>query len=404
MTGNALEGLKVLEFCQVVSGPYCTKLMADMGAEVIKIETPRSGDNARRRPPFPGDVPGREKSGLFLYLNTNKLGVTLDPARASGKRIFEQLVKDADVLVEDRPVGEMEKLGLGYDSLKEINPGLIMMSVTPYGRSGPYKDYKAYQLNIGHVSGQAYMLPLPSPNLERPPVKVGGHTSDFDPGLVAVVAILAAVYWKRISGKGQFIEMSKQEALISMQRVESVTWANDQVIMSRGGSVQGRMPGGVMPCKDGYIVSVTPEEHQWNSLMELLGNPDWSKQDMCKDPYSRSEHAEEITELISQWMLQHTKEEIYKKGQALSCPIAPLHSAEDMFHSRQLNERGFFVDVEHPVLGKTKIPSAAYHFSKTPWSLERSAPLLGEHNHEIYCKRLGYPKEDLVRLRNAGII
>jgi len=269
---RALDGVTVLEYCSMVSGPYCTKTMADLGAEVIKIEPPVDGDPARRMPPFPEDKPHPEKSGLFLYLNTNKQGITLDSETPEGKQIFLELAKRADILVEDQRPGHMEQMGLGYKDLRAINKGLIVISITPFGLTGPYRDYKGRALNMSHASGQAYLLPLLSPNADRPPVKVGGHTSDYDPGLVAVVAVLAALYWKGISGRGQHIDMSKQEALISMQRVESVTYANDEVVMTRTGN-KTRMPGGILPCKDGHIVVITPEEHQWNALMTLIGRP-----------------------------------------------------------------------------------------------------------------------------------
>jgi len=403
MNKAALEGVKILEYCKTISGAYTTKLMVDLGAEVIKIETPESGDEARKRGPFPGDVPDPEKSGLFLYLNINKLGITLDPRKPKGAEIFKKLVRDVDILVEDGTPGELEALALGYETLKDLNPGLIMASITPFGRSGPYRDYKAYQLNIAHASGQACLLPLPSPNLDRPPVKPGGNASDYDPAMVASVAIMAALFWKGITGKGQFIEISKLEALMSMQRVESVTFANDGVIMNRTGTANP-MPGGVMPCKDGYVVSVSPEDHQWNALMELLGNPEWSKKDWCKDSIVRTTHAAELTLLIMDWMKDRTKEEIFRKGQALSCPISPLHSSEDMVKSEQLQARGFFVEMDHPAIGKLKFPSSPYRFSETPWQLNRMAPKLGEHNEEIFGGRLGTAREELVKLKEAGII
>jgi crotonobetainyl-CoA:carnitine CoA-transferase CaiB-like acyl-CoA transferase len=377
--------------------------MADLGAEVTKIEPPGTGDEARQMPPFPADRPDPEKSGLFLYLNTNKKGITLNIGKQEGKKIFQDLAREADVLVEDRPFGEMEQLGLGYDDLKEINPGLIMASLTPFGRTGPCKDYKAHQLNTAHASGQAFLLPLLSPHQKRPPVKVGGNTSDYDPGLVVVVAVLAALYWKGVSGRGQFIELSKQEALISMQRVESVTYANDQIVMTRTGG-QNRMPGGVLPCKDGYIVIITPEEHQWKALMALLGNPEWSKQSWCKDREARSKNASKINALLSRWTIAHTKEEIFKKGQALSCPVSPCQSAEDLFKSEQLAARKFFVELEHPELGPIKFPTSPYRFSESPWLFKQWAPLLGESNEAVYCGRLGYTKEQLEKLKHHGVI
>jgi len=400
---RALDGVTVLEYCSMVSGPYCTKTMADLGAEVIKIEPPVDGDPARRMPPFPEDKPHPEKSGLFLYLNTNKQGITLDSETPEGKQIFLELAKRADILVEDQRPGHMEQMGLGYKDLRAINKGLIVISITPFGLTGPYRDYKGRALNMSHASGQAYLLPLLSPNADRPPVKVGGHTSDYDPGLVAVVAVLAALYWKGISGRGQHIDMSKQEALISMQRVESVTYANDEVVMTRTGN-KTRMPGGILPCKDGHIVVITPEDHQWNALITLIGNPEWSKEPWCRDLGARAQHADAINKLLTEWTIQHTKEEIFRKGQALSCPVSPIRSAKDLMNSEQLKDRGFFAEITHPILGPLKMPTSASRFAESPWQFERPAPLLGEANGEIYCERLGHKKEEVEMLKTKGVI
>jgi crotonobetainyl-CoA:carnitine CoA-transferase CaiB-like acyl-CoA transferase len=403
MTPQALTGMKVLEYDNMVSGPYCAKLLADMGAEVWKIEPPGTGDDSRRRGPFPGDVPHPEKSGLFLYLNSNKKGITLDPYRGEGKRIFEKLVAAADILIEDRPPGEMEAAGLGYEDLKKIHPGLIHLSITPYGESGPFKDYKAYQLNTVHASGQGYLLPIVALDMERPPVKVGGHSSGFDVGLVAVVAVTAAYYHKLLTGEGQHIELSKQEALMSMQRVESVTYANDGVVITRGGDKARKMPGGILPCKDGYVVAVTPEEHQWRALVRLIGDPDWAKEPWCADIRARSENADLINQKIMEWTMQHTREEIFHRGQALSCPITPVNTAEDIARSEQFKARNFFVEMDHPAVGKISFPTASFRFSKTPWQLRRPAPLLGQDNEEL-LGALGYDEKALRELKIQGII
>jgi len=400
---RALDGVTVLEYSSMVSGPYCTKIMADLGAGVIKIESPEDGDPARRMPPFPGDKSHPEKSGLFFYLNTNKQGITLDLETLEGKEIFLELVKTADILVEDSPPGHMDQVGLGYRDLSTINKGLIVMSITPFGLTGPYRHYKGHALNISHASGQAYLLPLISPHSDRPPVKAGGNTSDYDPGLVAVVAVLAALYRKGVSGRGQHIDMSKQEALISMQRVESVTYANAGIVMTRTGN-KTRMPGGVLPCKDGHIVLITPEEHQWNAFMTLIGNPEWSREPWCRDMMARSQNVDAINKLLTEWTTRHTTEEIFRKGQALSCPVSPCRSAEDLIRSEQLKTRGFFADVNHSILGPLKMPTTASRFSESPWRFGRPAPLLGESNEEIYCDRLGYKKEELEKLKSEGVI
>jgi crotonobetainyl-CoA:carnitine CoA-transferase CaiB-like acyl-CoA transferase len=404
MAFKALEGVRVLEYCSTNSGPYCTKLMADLGAEVIHLEPPRTGDEARRSPPFPRDVPHPEKSGLFLFLNTNKLGITLDPQLPQGKKLFEQLVRDVDVLVEDWPSKQMEHIGLGYDDLRQLNPGLIMASITPFGRSGPYEDYRAHALNISQVSGQGYLLPLPSPHLERAPTMVGGSCTDYDSGQTAAVAILSALYSRGITGKGQLLEVSKQEALLSYQKVEAVVFANTGETSTRRGPKTERLITMMFPCKDGHVVSVTPLEHQWEALMKLVGNTDRSARGLSRDAAHRAENPEAVLELIGNWMNKHTKEEIWRKAQALSCPITPMSSAEDVVRSEQMNARGFFEEVEHPEAGRMKMPTRPYHFSKTPCVLERAAPLLGEHNETIYCERLGYDTNELRKLEKAGAI
>ncbi|GAF88197.1 unnamed protein product, partial [marine sediment metagenome] len=255
MATKALEGVRVLEYCTTNSGPYCTKLMADLGAEVIHLEPPGTGDDARRSPPFPRDVPHPEKSGLFLFLNSNKLGITLDPQLPQGRKIFEQLVSDVDVLVEDCPPKQMERMGLGYDDLRQLNPGLIMASITPFGRNGPYQDYGAHALNISQVSGQGYLLPLPSPHLERAPTMVAGGCTDYDSGQTAAVAILSALYSRGTTGKGQFIEVSKQETLLSYQKVEAVIFANTGETSSRKGPKTEHLITMLFRCKDGHVIS-----------------------------------------------------------------------------------------------------------------------------------------------------
>jgi crotonobetainyl-CoA:carnitine CoA-transferase CaiB-like acyl-CoA transferase len=404
MAFKALEGVRVLEYCGTQSGPYCTKLMADLGAEVIHVEPPKTGDDARRSPPFPGDVSHPEKSGLFLSLNTNKLGITLNPQLPRGKKIFERLVRDVDVLVEDRPPGQMEEMGLGYDDLRALHPGLIMASITPFGRSGPFKDYRAYPLNIAHVSGQGYVLPLPSPDLERAPTMIGGDCTEYDPGQTAAVAILSALYSRGMTGRGQLIEVSQQEAVLSMQRVEAVIFANGGEVSTREGPRTEWLITMMFRCKDGHVVMVTPLDHQWEALMKLIGNTEWFERRSSEGPEGRAEDPQAMIDLIGSWMKKHTREEICSEAQALSCPISPVNSSEDVVHSEQMNARGIFAEMEHPVAGRMKIPAAPYQFSKTPWMLERAAPLLGEHNERIYCERLGFDGEELRALENAGVI
>ncbi len=404
MAESALAGIKVLEFCQMVAGPYCTKLMADLGAEVVKIEKPGWGDEARSRPPFFHDVPDPETSGLFLYLNTNKLGVTLNVESETGRKIFKELVKEIDILVEDNPPGVMKKQGLDYEVLKELNSGLIMTSITPFGQTGPYRNYKAYPLNAFQSGGEGYLTPSGVENIGRPPLKAGSFLEEYDSGLSAAIATMGALYWKKSSGLGQFIDISKQESAMSLNRMDVIVrYANERKLLTR--AQQGVPYGGILPCKDNdYTVFVTWQERQWERVVSMMDNPAWAEDERFKDHGGRFKHGELLNAFLVEWLVNYTKEELYHMGQANGVPFGMVNTAKDLLDSEHLKERGFFVEIDHPRMGKVKYPSAPHKFSETPWRVNRPAPLLGEHNGEIYCGRLGYSKEELVKLREAGVI
>lgn len=401
MVEQVFHGLKVLEYCNLVTGPYCAKLLADLGAEVIKIEEPGTGDKARRKGPFLNDTPHSERSGLFLYLNTNKLSITLNPRTRSGKKIFEELLKGADILIENYPPETMKELELEYENVKEINPSIIMTSVSPFGQTGPHRDYKAHNLNMYFGSGLAYQ-PRYS-NEDRGPVKAGRFLGDYACGLTAAVATLGALFARGRTGLGQHIDISEQEALVALQRVTAVVYPN-QGISDFSLSRLSRAMGGLMQCKDGYVIVTNAEEHQWHSFVKLLGEPEWAKDPKLENTFSRALNYYKIEPLVSEWMMKHTKEEIYHRGQELSCPVAMVNSTDEIVNSEQMKARDFFVEIDHKEAGRLKYPQAPYRFSKTPWIASRPAPMLGEHNEEVYCKRLDYTKDDLVRLCEAGVI
>jgi CoA:oxalate CoA-transferase len=400
MAETALDGLKVLEYCQMISGPYCGKLLADLGAEVIKVEEPPAGDPARTRGPFPGDVPHPEKSGLFLYLNTNKLGITLNPRTTSGRQVFQRLAEQADILIEDQPPGEMADLGLDYASLSAINPRLIFTSITPFGQTGPYRDYKSYHLNLYHASGHSsFFYVAPKERRKEPPVVAGGEVADYDGGLAAAVASLAALFARLTTGQGQHIDISKFEALLALERVVVARFANTPEPPPWPGMV-----GGLLPSGDEHVVITAVQNHQWQGLMELMGNPAWAQDENCRDETTRSQHRDDIQPLLEEWMAQHPKEELYHKGQSFGVPIGPVRTVAEIASWPQARQRGFFAQLDHPQAGRLEYPTAAYKMSETPWRGERAAPLLGEHNQQVYCGRLGYSKEQLARMAADGTI
>jgi CoA:oxalate CoA-transferase len=399
MTETALAGLRVVELCGMIAGPYCTKLLADLGAEVLKVEEPARGDPARRVGPFPQDIPHPERSGLFLYLNTNKLGITLDVATASGQRLLRELLREADILVEDLLPSRAEALGLSYEALAAAYPELVVTSVTPFGSFGPYRDWQAYHLNLYHGSGHSSFIYQDPREAAKGPVVGGGYIGEYDAGLAAALAALAAVLARPKTGRGQQVEVSKQEALVALERVDIARFANDPTPIKRPGMV-----GGLVPCRDGYVVITAVQNQQWQGLVEIMGNPAWAQEEICRDEISRSQHRDELQPHIEEWAAHYTGEEIYRRGQEANVPVGPVRTAADVMAWEQARQRGFFADIEHPEAGRLEYLTAAYQFSETPWRAERPAPLLGEHNDEIYCGRLGYSRRDLVRLSAAGVI
>ena len=402
MAEQALARMRVLEWCNMAAGPYCTKLLADLGAEVIKVEPPCGGDGSRRQGPFLADIPDSEKSGLFLFLNTSKLGITLDVASPGGKRIFLELLKQADILVMDAQQRQVKKLGLDYTTLRELNRGLILTSITPFGLTGPYKNYKSYPLNTFNAGGEAYMTPAGTPFLDRPPLKLANYASEIMCGISSAGAALCAYFSRLRTGEGQLIDMSKQEALLFLNIDAILRYPHYGAITSR--LTRGMPVGGIFRCKDGYIAFSPMRREHWAAFFEILQGPESRKDERLTDLNYLEEHRLELREIAQKFLMRRTKEEIYASPLARECPLGPCYNIEEVVNSPQMQSRGFFVEIDHPVAGKLKYPSAPYKFSETPWKVQHPAPMLGEHNEDVYCRRLGYSKHDLVMLREAGVI
>ncbi len=331
MSDGALSDLTVLEYGDFVSGPFCTKLMADLGADVIKIETPTSGDAARQTGPFPGDIPHPEKSGLFLYLNTNKRSVTLDPRTSTGARIFKELVKTADILVENMPPSTMADLGLDYESLCRINPRLIMTSITPFGQFGPYSHREANDLICCHMSGLPFHTPiggLDSP--DRPPLKPGGRQSEFIAGSTAAAATMLAVIARKTLGIGQHLDVSQQESIASFLRhqVAFCTYDPEEEVNLRQFDGAARLPR-ILPCRDGFVVNRCREEHQWEALLTLAAGDGWKEDRRVSGAMDGefdlasllTEPSETVQPVIAEWTMQRTRDEVTAAAQSKGLPI-----------------------------------------------------------------------------------
>lgn len=405
MNKGLLSGLKAVEYSQFISGPYCGKLLADLGAEVIKIEEPGLGDMARSWGPFPQDVPHPEKSGLFLLLNTNKLGVTLNLTTAMGLKIFKELVKKVDILVESNSSREMKQLGIDYESLHKLNPGLVVTSITPFGQTGPYHDYKGCGLITYSTSGQAYANPAEGvDNVEqKPPLKAPVHVDEFLTGLSGAVSTMSAVIARKTSGQGQHVDLSQQEALVSEMRSDLAAYARGEYPLTRQKGKKWHWAQ-TYRCKNGQIALGALSDVFWPRLTKIMGDPDWTKEEWCVDVPARTKNMGKVTQKIAEWMSEHTTEEVNQAAIAVRLPCSPVRTVKELVNDEQLATRDFFVEIDHPETGKLKYPGAPYKLSATPWVVRRPAPLLGEHNEQVYCQMLGYTRQDLVKMRQAGVI
>jgi crotonobetainyl-CoA:carnitine CoA-transferase CaiB-like acyl-CoA transferase len=403
MALEELSDLKVVEFADLVSGPYCGKIFADLGAEVIKVEAPGLGDLARRMTPFAQDRPGIERSGLFAYLNMNKLSVTLDVKTVRGKSLFHELIKGADILIENHPPQEMTSLGLTYETLEKINPRLIMTSITPFGQTGPHRDYKAYELTTYHGCGYGFISTICITEPVMPPVKAGGRQSEFGAALAASVATMGAVHARDHIGAGQYIDVSIQEVMAGQYESSIQHWTLTQNLL--GGLtnpiIQPMIP---LECKDGWVFLMCVEDFQYDRLVEIMGNPEWAESELFQDRFIRAEYADALVPLLNDWTMQHTKDEVFKMCQSARIPIGPAYTSKEVVESEHLDVRDYFVEIDHPETGEAKYPGPPYRFHHTASRNDRHAPLLGEHNEEIYGRRLGYTKDDLIRMKQTDII
>ena len=394
-----LADVTVLELGHAISAPYCTKLLADQGAEVIKVEPPGEGDPSRRSGPFPGDIPHREKSGLYLQLNLNKKSITLNIHLPHGARILRRLVCQADILVENMPFGTLPSLGLAYQDLEAVNPTLVMTSITPFGRSGPYSSYKSQEIGVFAMSGRMYSHGLP----DREPIRYGPDISWFQAGATGAAATLGALFAARSQGVGQEVDVSAMEALAGNVDNRLLYYAYSGVKSMRGAWVGG-YPQGAYPCQDGYVMFGVGYTLFFHRLCRAMG-----REDLVGDPRyatreSREENREEFEENLLAWTMEHTKQEVFRLCQEARVLCAPLLDPGELLEDPQLAARKYFVEVDHPEAGTMPYPGPAFQLGTYPRHAPVPAPLLGQHNLEIFVGRLGFSLQEMAVLRQAEVI
>ncbi|MBI2963613.1 MAG: CoA transferase [Deltaproteobacteria bacterium] len=384
MDAGALAHLRVVEVGSGLAAAHAAKLLADLGADVVKVESP-GGDVTRRLGPFPGGRPDPEASGLFLYLNANKRGVVLDLDAGSDRTRFGRLLDGADLLLHDVEPAKLAGYGLDPEGVLRGRPRLVAASISPFGLSGPYRDYKAYDLNLWNAGGIACLNGGGPGTDALPPLRTFGYQAMFQAGLNAAIASLGALYARDGSGTGQHVEISVQECLVTILELTYPFWPYCRLITSRLG-YKPIQPLDFFACRDGWVFLCAVEEHQWKTFVEVMGDPAWAGVEMFADRLQRAAHWDALKPLIADWMAGQTVAELYGMLQRRRVPIAPVSTMGDLLSSEHLAARGFFVSFAHPHAGRHRMPGAPYHLTRTPWALRRPAPLLGQHTAEVFAE------------------
>ncbi len=395
-------------------GFFCGRILADLGAEVIKVERP-GGDPSRNIGPFYLGRPSPETSLFWFAYNANKKGITLNIESRDGQDIFRRLVKKADVVIESLACGYMDSLGLGYLNLREINPRIVMASITPFGSTGPYRSFKSCELVNMAMSGLMNLSGDP----DRPPVEVSFPHACLHAGAQAAVAVLAACYHQEEAGKGQHVDVSVRESVIQMIVQPLVHWYLNRVRIRRAGQQRiGWGPGLVQqiwPCKEGFVIFVLgggalragPNRSliAWMDSEGMAGDltrVNWDAFDMAT---TTEDFIRSFEKQVAAFFLTLTKAELFEEGMVRHVDIYPVADCRDIAEQTQLKERDFWTDLDHPELGvRLTYPGTFLKSTEFNAQTTRRAPLIGEHNEEIYAKDLGFSKADLAMFQQAGVI
>jgi CoA:oxalate CoA-transferase len=398
--GMALEGVKVLDLTIAYNGPFCTMNLADHGADVIKIERPVVGDGTRWWPPFRNGQTGINDSGYYAFLNRNKRGITLNLQSEKGKSIFKEMVKTADVVVNNFKAGTMEKLGLGYEDLKAVNPRIIYASASGFGSYGPMKDRPAYDIIAQALGGIMSICGYP----DGPPVKVGPAVGDNFTGTYMALGIAMALYRREKTGVGQQLEVAMTDTIFSILEAAVISYTLTGKMHGRVGNIDPyTSPFDMFKTKDGYVVIAASSDILWEKLCHVMECPAMLKDPKLADIGLRCENYYPIVEpVMRQWVEARTSAEVDRVLGEAGIPVAPVLEIDQVVNHPNTKAREMLVEVEHPTLGKIRIPGIPIKMFGTPGRIRRSAPLLGEHNQEV-CEELGLADcQD--NLKEAGLV
>ena len=411
---RALEGLNVVELPCLDTMPFmaaamAAKSFADFGAEVVKVEPPRTGSKERSLGPFRDEMPDPETGGLHLFLNSNKLGVTMDLENPRGRDVLLDLLANADIVFNPNRPDMSEKLGIDWRTLTTRFPKLIVVSLTFFGAESPYRNFRGGDLVATHMSGVGYETPWHQvTDLEnQPPLKCGGRQSDYLTGYTAAAAAMCALFSRKANGAGQHVDVGQWLSMVSMERPNIGFYSHEdknsesfQRLFSR----HKKAAQWVYPCKDGWVSFSAATERFWRGAKQALGRPEWMENELFSTTVGRAENIDAIEAGLVDWLSTVTRAEAFEKAQAQHVPCFPVHSPAEVASNEQYKARKFFIEVDHPAAREVQMPGAPCKLSRTPWRIVRGAPRLGEHNRKIFGERLGKSAAELETLAKLGAI
>lgn len=395
-TKGALEGVRILDLSRVLAGPFCTMMLADLGAEVIKIEIPGKGDDSRSFGPF---VNG--ESGYYMNVNRNKEGVTLNLKKPEGKELFLKMVEKADIVVENYRPGVMERLGVGYDVLKEVNPKIIYGAVSGFGHYGPYTLRPGYDV-IGQAScGLMSVTGWP----EGGPTRVGTAMADSLAGYSLAIGLLAALQYRNNTGKGQKVDIGMMDAgIASLQIIYPIYTMGGRIPERIGNRYESNYPTDTFETKDGMMVIGAANDKLWAKLCEVMGKPELAADERYDKNPKRVERYLEIRPMIQEWTKDFTTKDVVELLLENGVPASPINDLAQVVDDPHAKAREMFVHVQHPVAGDTVLNGSQFKMTETNPVIERHAPLLGEHNQEVYGELLGLSDRQIEDYKAQGIL